>query len=179
MKKLILWMLVVFAVVSMSACGDKKDIDEGKENEAVVDVAKEDAVAVNEEIVEKITVESFLEKVDGYWGFEDETGNWQILEFKNGLFKDYTYAGNMWIYNGKVEDVKELPDGILGVTVSYKEVAYGDDEVSDEKQEIVYTFKTEDDYKETLILSGEYGEWAYKYIGEEQSDLDEHIAENW
>lgn len=162
MKKIFAWMMIVFVMLSVSACGDDTRDDDNRKRTG-----------------KKVTVESFAEKVDGYWGYEDDDGNWQILEFKDGKVSDYTYAGAMWLYQGNIEKVKELSDGAVEATISFEEVAYGDEETSGEKNEVVYTFKTEDGYEETLILVGEVKNWSYSYIGEDKSDLDERMAEIW
>lgn len=174
-KYLALILLIMICLFQITAC--KSKTEDNVLTDVVLDMTNEnEKVSINDTNTE-ISVDAFMDKVNGFWGQEEADGSWTIFHFENAKVNMYTYAGPMWLSNGNIEKIEKIPDNILKVTVSYKEISY-DDETSNEAKKDEYSFKSTDDYKRNLIfLRKDNVEVSYTYLGKTQEEIDAYIGD--
>lgn len=160
MKKMIFLLFVAMMLLILCACDGKKLSE------------KETYLETSTETKEKLSVNSFCKKVNGFWGYEHDDGQWEILEFANGKINDYTYAGHIWISDGNIDYIEEISDDSVRINISYQEIVYGEDTVPGKTQRTEYILKSNDEFVNHLMKD----DWEYIYLCENKDTLDATIS---
>ena len=120
-------------------------------------------------------INTFFEKVNGFWGSKNSEGGWNILCFNNGRIDDYTYQGHMWISDGIIEDIERDAEDVFRVVVSYEEIEYATENAQPQIKRAEYLFEIIDGYERILKVKLPDFESNYMFLGKSQEDVDNYI----
>ncbi|MBE7046439.1 MAG: hypothetical protein E7396_03385 [Ruminococcaceae bacterium] len=161
MKKLFLLLLTVLMIFSLSAC------EESKDNAVYNDGEKEEIITSD------ITVDEFFEKVNGYWGASAMEDCWEVVGFYDKKIYLFDYPGHYWITDGNVKTLHIEEDGTIVADIVYLYPELGGPTT---KEEATLRIRSNDEFKNSLVLVGDSVTSEYVYMGETFEQMEAYVA---
>lgn len=189
--------LILSGIILSSGCGRKAaDTEMPDANETIEDTYEETEISETYPLEEAVSKETELqdsteeeenpetamqdeqlpivERLNGYWGYRNPEGGWEIMNFENGKLNDFTYGGHMWIGDGNVS-ASENEDGSVTLVISYTEIAYGDEIPSDEVITVQHRIQSDNGFKDSFTLCGDTASLDYTYLGRTREEMDNYV----
>ena len=189
--------LILSGIILSSGCGRKAaDTEMPDANETIEDIYEETEISETAPLEEAVSKETELqdsteeeenpetamqdeqlpivERLNGYWGYRNPEGGWEIMNFENGKLNDFTYGGHLWIGDGNVS-ASENEDGSVTLVISYTEIAYGDEIPSDEVITVQHIIQSDNGFKDSFTLCGDTASLDYTYLGRTREEMDNYV----